>query len=184
MPIRSGLTSLSAIKLGTTTVQKVYLGTTQIYPNAVVGVNGFVSDFQPEGSLVDSYSLIRFNSNGTMYIEKSDGGITPQDGILEGWYVPTTADIWSNYWVRATSDVPAGVGRAGTLNTWIKLDTYPQWSVTVPYTLSGLSRDWELTFEFSLSNGGPVVSIPSTVILSASVGAASGPGPGGGGEPF
>lgn len=148
-----------------------------VFSSAVVGVNGTVLDFQPDGSLSNSFATIGFNSNGSVFTATSE--ITGEAEV-EGWYIPNTSNIWAGYWVRATSVLGAGPGRIGTLNTWIQMSTNPQWTVFVPSDLQGVTRDWELTFEFSLSNGGPVVSIPSSVYLSASVGGTIGGGGGGG----
>lgn len=96
----------------------------------------------------------------------ADGTISAFSG---SWYEPTTTNIGSSYWIRATSGISAGPRRFGTLNTWIALNILPAWSVE--QSGGDGSTDWTLTFDFATDSGGTNIVATASTTLTASIGA-------------
>lgn len=98
---------------------------------------------------------VTFNTNGTVSgsISPTTGGSNEASG--DRWYSPTTTNIGSSYWIRAT--LTAGVTpSSGTMNTWQQLSSARLWENNSGSGATG-NKSSTILFEISATSGGAVV---------------------------
>jgi hypothetical protein len=119
-----------------------------------------------EGTAVRTAS-ITFNTNGTV-TGSGSSSVTPN------WYTPTTTNIGSSYWIRASGILEVETNNfgthstSGTTDTWLQLSSARSWSVTVDGF--GIFANWSLQFEISdTSNGSNILATYTLNNLLANV---------------
>lgn len=103
-----------------------------------------------------------FNSSGTVSVGAGNFGLTPN------WFTPTTANIGSSYWIRATLVSSSGSGSvSGTFNTWISLSAGANWFVQSGPGSFG-SHTANITFQFATDSlGTNIVATHTNCVLTA-----------------
>jgi hypothetical protein len=106
-------------------------------------------------------ATVDFNSDGTGTSTAAISGTNSWS-----WYSPTTTNIGSSFWIRATL-VSGTTPTSGTMNTWISLSTGPNWS----NTLSGTGfRVSEIQFDIATDSAGTnIVATDASVTITAEV---------------
>lgn len=99
--------------------------------------------------------------NGTF----TAGDAVPQTG---NWYLPTTANIGVNYWMRVTKTLGDNNTSGSALASWIRLDSPPSWTWQVSPGPGSLSAT--ITVEIATDAGGVnIVASKSGITVSVSV---------------
>lgn len=85
------------------------------------------------------------------------------------WFTPTTTNIGTNYWVRATASITAGVGPSSgssALNTWLQLNVQRGWYAETGPS-NGNAQLYQLTLDFSTTSDGSNIVATGSCTLEA-----------------
>lgn len=120
--VDSGTIEITASRSGWTTVtlRCTVTKTRLLPPTGVAPPTSMVYALQDLTTGTATASLT-MNADGTMVLTDQGGTTTAS------WYVPTTSAVGAGYWVRA-SRTSGQVPSAGTMDTWLQLNTARTWS--------------------------------------------------------
>lgn len=118
----------------------------------------------------NAFADITFNSNGTISLGTSNLG-TQGSG---NWATPTTTNIGSSYWIRATQTGSYGTGGIGgatqygsTRGVWISLQNVPTYGVS--RTGNGMGGFY-YTFQIATDSGGSnIIATVTNIEVAAEI---------------
>lgn len=104
-------------------------------------------------------ATLRFDTNGAVQSLTNSNGVQQ----IADWYLPNTAGIGSQYWIRAT--LSSGTSPSGSaLNTWLALSSPASWRLT--QTTNG-SRTCTLAISIASDAAGSNVVTTGTATITA-----------------